>query len=781
VAKLDPALKFLVDQKKPALQALALEAEFQVVAERGEDPRATVLVEFEGELEALEAAGFETNTVAGDVASGSITLKKLSALQEVEGLRRIEVSRAQYPELDLSVPEIRANVVHSGPPGNRGTGVVVGIIDSGIDYMHQAFRRGDGTSRILAIWDQGLTPNASEQNPTGFSYGVEYRKTDIDAALVNANPLSIVRHQDQIIPGVGAHGTHVAGIAAGDGSAAGGGMPAFTFVGVAPEADIVVVANNRGAATGERGLGDSADTLDAIRYIFDVAASLGRSAVINQSQGDNVGPHDGTSVLERGVDNLLGGQGRAMVKSAGNEGARNRHASGTVALGSPQVVPFTVPAGRTFPITIDLWYRGPDRMGVSLTPPGGAAIPAVAPGTTTTVTLPNGNQVFIDSDLNDPENHDNRIFLVITRNTLGAIAAGTWSLTLTGTAVSSGQWDAWLQRGEPSPQFLPPLRNPARTISVPGTAREVITVGSYVIRGAGVGSISSFSSMGPTRDGRQVPTVAAPGQTIMSAQPAATGDLYGLMPGTSMASPMVTGTVALMLQKSPRLTQAQIIECLQRTARSDAFTGATPNNAWGAGKVDVAAAFECAPGDISIRTIRPPCRTLRPPCERTIFPPCPDTRRPPCGFITDRPPCPQPTDRPPCVVFTDRPPCPQPTDRPPCGFITDRPPCPQPTDRPPCGFITDRPPCPQLTDRPPCPGPTTFRPPCFATGGPEATSGGWQPEPQGPVESWHDPVWWWSGEAGAESFEEGPVETGEAGGNGTGASDASYWYGSSGY
>ena len=123
------------------------------------------------------------------------------------------------------------------------------------------------------------------------------------------------------------------GIAAGDGSVAGSGRPPFTFLGVAPEADLVVVANTRGAAAGQRGLGDSADTLDAARYMLDLAEALGRPIVINQSQGDNLGPHDGTSLLERGLDNMLGGNGRAMVKSAGNEGNRNRHASGALQLG----------------------------------------------------------------------------------------------------------------------------------------------------------------------------------------------------------------------------------------------------------------------------------------------------------------------------------------------------------------------------------------------------------------------------------------------------------------
>ena len=467
--------------------------------------------------------------------------------------------------------------------------MIVGIIDSGIDWENPSFRRANGSTRVLAIWDQGLVPQGGEASPTNFGYGVEYVSTAINAALNSAQPRSIVRHNDD----VGLHGTHVAGIAAGDGSVAGQGQPPFTFVGVAPEADIVVVANNRGRAQGERGLGDSADTVDAARYIFDLAESLGRPAVINQSQGDNVGAHDGTSLLELAIDNLLGDPGRIMVKSAGNEGARRRHASGTLSAG-PQQVGFAVPGGIPT-ATIDLWYDGADRIEISLTPPGRPASAFVSPGHTGSVGLGQGVSAFVDSSLNNPGNGDNRIFVVLQGN-----LAGSWAITLNGTTIENGRWDAWIQRNAAA-QFLPPFENSARTLSIPGTANEIITAASYITKGAGVGSISSFSSLGPTRDGRSAPTVAAPGEQLMAPQPASTGDAYGLMGGTSMASPMVAGTVALMLQTSPGLTQAEAKDCLQSTARSDAFTGTLPNHAWGAGKLDAEAAVRCAQPPEAVR------------------------------------------------------------------------------------------------------------------------------------------------------------------------------------
>jgi hypothetical protein len=691
-SKLDPGLRMIAMTAATEMAELDSESAFSVAASTAAPPEVSLFVQFTGDISDIEKAGFQTRTVAGDVACGDIAVSQLAALEAIPSITRMEVSRVMNNELDLAAADVRVAPVHTGPPGHRGAGVIVGIIDSGIDYRHQSFRAPDGRSRILAIWDQGLSRVGTETSPAGFGYGVEYRQAQINTALAAANPLAIVRHQDSA--GAQFHGTHVTGIAAGDGSVAGQGRPAFTFVGIAPEADIIVVANNRGRAAGERGLGDSADTLDAVRYIFNFAQSLGRPVVINQSQGDNVGPHDGTSLLERGLDNLLGGAGRAFVKSAGNEGARNRHASGTLTAGGVQTVQFNVPGGVP-QVTIDLWYRGADRIGVAVTRPGGAATANVNPPASTTINLPGGNQLFIDSSLNDPGNADNRIFLTISRGTSAQVQSGNWSLTLRGNTISFGQWDAWIQRNSDS-QFLAPFVNAARTISVPGTAREIITVGSYITRGAGVGAISSFSSLGPTRDGRPAPTLSAPGQTLFSANVTTAADQYQGMMGTSMAAPMVTGAVALMLQRRPTMTAEQIRNCLISSARSDANTGATPNNAWGAGKLDVQAAFACAAPEIR-RTLLPPCtiRTLTPSCTlRTVAPPCniqtlvasqclPRTVTPPCVIQSVTAPCPIQTLVAPCNIQTVAPAC---------GFQTQNPACfPTQTLSAGCGVLVPNP------------------------------------------------------------------------------------------
>lgn len=604
--KLDPQLEFLAEGGAAELESLQNEAvrgrfgfaEAEAGKRKTARTEVVVLVQFAGEIEQLEKIGLSIRGIAGDVVTGSIPLDKLPALSKIAEVERVESARAMHAELDLSIVDCRANIAHVGPPGRRGAGVVVGIVDSGCDFTHPSFRRADGTSRILMIWDQGLVPQAGEASPAGFGYGVEYSNAQLNAALVAANPFAVVRHQDTSIK----HGTHVTGIAAGDGSAPGQAMPGNTFVGVAPEADIIVVATTN---NGAEGLGTSANALDAVNYIFQRAQARTQPCAINMSLGDNLGPHDGTSLLERGLDNLLGGAGRAFVKSAGNAGADRIHAEGNVATGATVDLRYDQPSGDASPNQIDLWYEGADTFRVSVIDPAGSVVGSVNVGAVGNFIMPGGNTVRIDHRNNDPFNGDRRIFMTIAPGALGQMRTGAWTIRLLSVASpSGGRFDAWIQRGQVIPAFLAPHVSPARTISTPGTASEVITAANYVTRGSGVGSLAGSSSRGPTRDGRAAPTIAAPGTTIISASGHfGTGDPYKGLGGTSMAAPHITGTIALMFQKNASRTQAQIKACLERTARSDAFTGPVPNTAWGHGKLDANAAVNCVPATRPVRSV----------------------------------------------------------------------------------------------------------------------------------------------------------------------------------
>jgi subtilisin family serine protease len=600
--RLDPQLALLSEtaaSSDETLDELAASGFFGIEALAGESPpgrrgkadedEVLVLVQCSGEADDLREAGLTIRSEIGDVFTGTIAVGKLGDLAEVDGVELIESSREMFQELDLATADTGVGLVHQGPPGRRGNGVLIGIVDSGIDFTHPTFRRDDGTSRILSIWDQGLTRQGSETQPGGFPYGVEYTNNQINAALQNATPFNVVRHRDP-----GGHGTHVAGIAAGDGSSAGQGQPAFTFVGVAPEAELIVVRTG----SGPEGMGTSANALDAVNYCYQRAQALGRPIVVNMSLGDNLGPHDGTSLLERGIDNLLGGPGRAFVKSAGNVGSARHHAGGNVAAGATVDVGFLEPNGNTTPDQLDLWYAGGDTFRAAVVDAAGNATGWVNVGTATTFTLTGGNTVRIDHRNNDTFNGDKRLFITIQRGSAATIRPGNWSVRLRSVASpTGGRFDAWIQRHNTvnqRPTFTAPFESNDRTISTPGTGQHVITAANYITRGPGVGSLAASSSRGPTRDGRAAPTIAAPGGSIVSARSEpGSGDPYVGMSGTSMAAPHIAGIIALMLQRTPTRTQQQIRRCLTDSARTDAFTGPVPNTAWGAGKVDAEAAVRC--------------------------------------------------------------------------------------------------------------------------------------------------------------------------------------------
>ena len=592
-------------------------------------PEIAVLVHHTGSTEEIETAGLRVVSRFGDVVSGRVAASAVQTLAELDSVIHIEGPHPMSPDLDVSVPDINANMAHSPgvgtpPQSYRGTGVIVGIIDSGIDFTHAAFRNADGTSRILAIWDQGLTVQGTESSPAPFGYGVEYSKADIDSALTNAAPFSVVRHQDDN-PFAGGHGTHVSGTAAGN------GRTANTFVGVAPGADIIVVSPRRVSEF----LGDSVRHAEAVRYIFAAAEAAGHPAVINMSLGDNIGAHDGTAILERAIDFELGNPGCCMCKSAGNAANDAIASTGTVAANANTSERLTFAAGSRRGI-VDLWYSRQARLNIVITDPGGNSTTVLAPPATNAAPANHtqvlgGCTVRIDSSIDNRFNHDNRILIRITRPNPPGVTAGNWSIVLTETSGNAAVYHAWIQRGRGHPTFPNSPDSTRSTISIPGTSREVITVGGYRTKdssgsavSAGSRDISGFSSRGPTRDGRIKPDIAAPGEYVMAplssslppaaAPPASDVDssgTYQLMRGTSMATPHVTGAVALILEKTPTLRQAQVLDLLKRTARTDSKTGTgnnIPNNTWGYGKLDVNAALQSPPAAMQSRNwvrIRP--------------------------------------------------------------------------------------------------------------------------------------------------------------------------------
>ncbi len=588
MSKLGSRLKFLQQQPESVLPQVAALRQFVSLSTDTPTPTVEVLMQYTGDATNLSRYGFELQTQIGRVVVGTVPLARLPELEALTDVLRVEAATPIQPTLDVSLPESRVTPLHTGSPAIKGAGAIVGVIDTGIDYTHPAFRKPDGTTRILAIWDQNLQPVSGEANPKGplYNYGVEYNKADIDKALASSNPFAIVRHRDR--SSMGNHGTHVTGIAAGN------GRPGNTYVGVAPEADMIVVATQW----------TDASILTGASYIFDKATELNRPVVINMSLGGHSGPHDGTSTFDTGLDQMLGRSGRAIVVSAGNEGSDNIYVTGSVRGGGQATIRLNVPQRDLQDNYVEIWYSGAAKVGITVTPPNGTPSAVILADTNDfrTLDFANGNRVWVINTKN-PINQDYQILLVQQRGTAQSIQAGAWTLTLRNTSSVDTRFDAWIVTG--GNEVFPTFEGAQwqGTVGTPGTGKGVITVGSYVTKLGGSsttqGQISVFSSAGPTRDGRLKPEISGPGEIIVAPQP---NNQYQAKQGTSMSSPHIAGLVALMFQRNRSLTQTQIKDILTKTARKDAATGAVPNQIWGYGKMDAKATVDAValPQSISV-------------------------------------------------------------------------------------------------------------------------------------------------------------------------------------
>jgi subtilisin family serine protease len=574
-----------------------------------------VSLRINGSIPDLSPLGARIGAVLGDVVTAEVPVSQLPALAAHPSVRSITASRPLTSFLNASVPATKAAEVLSPvwslanrvPPiewsGHTGRGVLIGIIDTGLDTTHRDFLRPDGATRVLAAWDQS---SAVGHPPLGFSYGAECRAAQIDA------------RQCPLVDRVG-HGTHVAGIAAGNGSATGKDRPAYQYIGMAPEADLVVV--KLGEQTSNR-------VIDALAYLKATARAMGRPIVVNISLGTSSGAHDGTSDFERAIDVFTGpgdSPAAVVVVAGGNHGADDSHASGTVGA-APYTVGFIVPTGTTR-IELDLWYRGAAQLGVAVTTPSCGATPEASPGGTPVVTVsrPPCGDITISAGETDPDNGDRETVVVLTSAT--GLAVGAWSLTLTGEVLppsGSATFDAWsvADEGSPVAKFVIPALG--KTLAVPSTATEAITVVHWVTKtrwtsvvgdrafGATevIGELATTASRGPRRTCSlptacppvPKPDLAAPGTVIMSSLSSRTDEaLYEtatstiddatdldrahfIQQGSSMAAPHVAGAAALVLQINPALTAKDVKDLLNASAQPPAVLA--PNQ-WGAGILDV--------------------------------------------------------------------------------------------------------------------------------------------------------------------------------------------------
>ena len=584
--------------KSPAAQAAAMgAASSQLSAYVTIDPART----------SWQQLGVTPIAENANTATVRLTLNALQRLAKQQGVEYIQITSGATQMLNLARQEAGTDQIHKGtslPQAYTGEGVVVGVVDAGFDYMHAAFRRpADGALRIKRVWEQGATTLDGASAPAKYGYGIELNTPElIEKAQGDSDSNS--------------HGTHVAAIAAGSDAYKDG-----AYVGNAPDADIVLVALDLNAST-------NADISNAVQYIFDYADEVGKPCVVNLSLGNQDGPHDGTSTFDTMTD-AMQGPGRLIVGAAGNHRTDAFHIDHTFATADAaplrtfvkyKVAPSNSVSGGTIEIwgekgvdfTVDIaaysTFNKKDALSETVYPAEGVTdvdFGKYASGTwkvASEVSPLNGKpHVVLTSALTSIRNNY-AIALTVMPKTAGRV--NIWSDN-TYLALESRDIEG----------FSAPDAASSTLCEIGGTGKRILTVGSYTTRNEyttnggqqatlqeTVGDLSSFSSYGPTVDGRMKPNITAPGCFIISAvsNNDASGNLmyaeynenfgrynqYGYMQGTSMASPFVAGIVATWLQAYPQLTPEQLHEIVQNTARKDSFTATAPDSNWGYGKIN---------------------------------------------------------------------------------------------------------------------------------------------------------------------------------------------------
>lgn len=550
----DGKLSFTAEQKNSVLKSFAF----------GTVLPSRVLVVGKGDPSALMKYGGKVQTRTLNYFTAFVPLNALDAIRRESEIKFLNYEPRVQKYMDNAYPYVDAN--QSAAAGYKGDDVIVGVVDTGIDVKHQDFKTENGLSRILYLWDQ----NVYGTIPYGFDYGAEYTKYDID----NGN---CPEYDEEF------HGTHVTGIAAGNGNRSSG-----SYKGISPRANIIFVKLN---------FDSMGYLLDAVSYIINKARTLNRPCVINLSLGNQSGSHteyDDFNLAMDDVVNYYGTRGHIIVWAAGNDGTGQGHIQ-TNSIGANTTV--NVNYGQS-PAYLFFWYTNS-----SLTFRIRNQVPATVVDWTNSgvVSTLSGTGVSVQCGAND--SGEKYIYISITGTT------GTWRIDFTNDSTA-GQINGYVANVSSYNYFNNYSTN--GTLSGQASQSLAISVGAMVTKTNytdinntvhyyptyTVGDLAYFSSHGPSRNGKNKPEVVAPGAYIVSVYASTPGysllssekvnEYYAAMQGTSMAAPVVTGIIAQMLEKETNLTVSDIQQRFQNyTKLNSVKTSRTWDAAFGYGIADL--------------------------------------------------------------------------------------------------------------------------------------------------------------------------------------------------
>lgn len=465
-----------------------------------------------------------------------------------------------------------------------GQGVLVAVIDTGIDYRHPAFLYNDGTSRILTMWDQTVQTGTI---PSEFTFGSEYSREQINEALKSPDPLSIVPTTDE-----NGHGTAMASILAGSPNEQQG------FSGVVPQADLLIVKLKEAkqilkkvSFIPENALCyQESDLILGVRYAVTAAARFNRPVVICIALGSSQGGHDGRGSTSAYLDHLSLLPGNGISVAAGNEGNNQRHYyNSTTAPPYYNDIELRVGSSDTL-FAMEIWTYAPARLSIDISSPNRESTQPVYPGLNQCRKFNfifNQTTIYVNNIIFEEETGEQLILLRFS-NPL----PGIWYLRAQSSENESFSFHSWLPSGDLLTKdtfFLD--SSPDTTITSPGNARHVLTVAAYNQLND---SILAESGRGYTRSGQVKPDIAAPGFELTCAVP---GGLYGTATGTGAAAAHAAGIIAMVFEWAiikgnyPRITGNDVNRLMISGAvRNPANT--YPNNIWGYGQVDINRLFE---------------------------------------------------------------------------------------------------------------------------------------------------------------------------------------------
>ena len=524
------------------------------VGYRRDDKEWELIVKYSGTLNELREIGIQVVELSNEFAILTVPESLVERLADFPQIEYVEKPKRLFFQVENGRRVSCVPPVQNPPFSLFGSGVLVAIIDSGIDYTNPDFRNDDGTTRIRNLWDQTIMGNP----PEGYLIGTEFTREQIDEAIKQPT----VPMRMQIVPSVdvSGHGTSVAGIAAGNGRGSRGRI----YRGVATQSELIVVklGNPR-----KEGFPRTTELMQAIDYVVRKALFYKQPVAINISFGNTYGSHDGTSLLERFIEDIANIWKSVICIGTGNEGRSAGHTAGMVRENEETVIQLAVQEQEPS-LNLQIWKAYYDIMDISFVSPSGERIGPIKEVLGTQRFSVGNTELLLYYGEPSPYSTAQEIYVDFLPKE-AYINSGIWEIVLTPRKIISGNYAMWLPSENvlnPGTAFLFPTET--GTLTIPSTASRTIGVGAY---DALTFSYADFSGRGQRGTGRlSKPDIVAPGVNVTAPT---TSGTYASFSGTSFATPFVTGGAALMMEwgiikeNDPYLYGEKVKAYMQRGAR----------------------------------------------------------------------------------------------------------------------------------------------------------------------------------------------------------------------